>query len=263
MLQAQRTPPLEPLNRQPVASTITNLITRSLLSKQLKPGDKLPTESELAQTLKVGRNSVREAIKMLSSLGVIEIRRGVGTFIPTSLNASVLHPIIMSLVYTLGTSMALWELRVLVEAGVVELAIQKASPEDILALGQANERIRQALDSDRLDTGLVRDLDLAFHRCLLHSTKNPLLAKLGEAIYLLFFASIEKSIAGDPASAYQNHQLIIDAIKNKRSGEARHLVTRSLSHWITSLNESATTGEGRDGDRGRGPEPTDKRGAVP
>ena len=72
MLRAQRTPSLEPLDRQPVASTITNLLIRSLLSKQLKPGDKLPTESELAQTLKVGRNSVREAIKMLSSLGVIK-----------------------------------------------------------------------------------------------------------------------------------------------------------------------------------------------
>ena len=245
MLRAQRTPSLEPLNRQPVASTITNLLTRSLLSKQLKPGDKLPTESELAHTLKVGRNSVREAIKMLSSLGAIEIRRGVGTFISTSLNASVLHPLIMSLVYRLGTSMELWELRVLVEAGVVELAIQKASPEDLLGLEQANERIRHALDSDRLDTGLVRDLDLAFHRCLLHATKNPLLAELGEAIYHLFFGSIEKSIAGDPASAYQNHQLIIDAIKNKRSDEARHLVTRSLAHWIEILNESAATGGGR------------------
>ena len=261
MLRAQRTPPLEPLNRQPVASTITNLLTRSLLSKQLKPGDKLPTESELAHTLKVGRNSVREAIKMLSSLGAIEIRRGVGTFISTSMNASVLHPLIMSLVYRLGTSMELWELRVLVEAGVVELAIQKASPEDLLAIKQANERIRHALASNPLDIGLVRDLDLAFHRCLLHATQNPLLAELGEAIYLLFFGSIEKSIAGDPASAYQNHQLIIDAIKNKRSDEARHLVTRSLAHWIEILNESAATGG--DGDRGRGPKPKDKRNAVP
>ena len=261
MLRVQRTPSLEPLNRQPVASTITNLLTRSLLSKQLKPGDKLPTESELAQTLKVGRNSVREAIKMLSSLGAIEIRRGVGTFISTSLNASVLHPLIMSLVYRLGTSMELWELRVLVEAGVVELAIQKASPEDLLAIKQANERIRHALASTPLDISLVRDLDLAFHRCLLHATKNSLLAELGEAIYLLFFGSIEKSIAGDPASAYQNHQLVIDAIKNKRSDEARHLVTRSLAHWIAILNESAATGG--DGDRGRGPKRKDKRSAVP
>lgn len=262
MPRDQRTPSLEPLNRQPVASTITNLLIRSLLSKQFKPGDKLPTESELAQTLKVGRNSVREAIKMLSSLGVIEIRRGVGTFIPTSLTASVLHPLIMSLVYRLGTSMELWELRVLVDAGVVELAIQKASPEDLLALDQANERIRHALDADPLDTGLVRDLDLAFHRRLVHATQNPLVAELGEAIYSLFFASIEKSIAGDPASAYQNHQLIIDAIKNKRSDEARHLVTRSLSHWVAILNESAATGEKRDGDGGRGPEPTETRAVL-
>jgi GntR family transcriptional repressor for pyruvate dehydrogenase complex len=263
MPRAQRIPPLRPLNRQPVASTITNLLIQSLLSKQLRPGDKLPTESELAQTLKVGRNSVREAIKMLSSLGVIEIRRGVGTFIPASLNASVLHPLIMSLVYRLGTSVELWELRVLVDAGVVDLAIQKASPEDILALEQANERIRHALDSDPLAIGPVRDLDMAFHRRLLYATKNPLVAELGQAIYTLFFASIEMSLAGDPASAYQNHQLIIDAIKNKRSDEARHLVTRSLSHWIAILNESAAMGVERDGDQDRGPEPKDESSTVP
>jgi GntR family transcriptional repressor for pyruvate dehydrogenase complex len=152
----------------------------------------------------------------------------------------------MSLVYRLGASMELWELRVLVEAGIVELAIQKACPEDILALEQANERIRHALDTGPLDIGLVRDLDLAFHRVLLRSTKNPLVAELGEAIYTLFFASIEKSIAGDPASAYQNHQLLIDAIKNRRSDEARRLVTRSLSHWVTILKEGTPSGAGKE-----------------
>ncbi len=251
MLRTQRTPPLEPLDRPPVAATITNLLTRSLLSKQLKPGDKLPTEAELAQTLKVGRNSVREAIKMLSSLGVIEIRRGVGTFISNVLNASVLHPLIVSLVYRLGTSMELWELRVLVEAGVVELAIEKASPEDLVALEQANERIRHALAVHPRDIGRVRDLDLAFHRRLLDATRNPLVAELGEAIYTLFFASIEKSLAGDPASAYQNHQLILDAVRDKRREEARQLVTRSLAHWVTILRESAAIPHGKDGDRPR------------
>ena len=157
--------------------------------------------------------------------------------------------------------MELWELRVLVDAGVVELAIQKASPEDLLALEQANERIRNALDADPLDTGLVRDLDWRFIDASCTPRKIPLLPS-SEAIYSPLLPSIEKSIAGDPVSAYQNHQLIIDAIKNKRSDEARHLVTRSLSHWVAILNESAATGGKRDGDGGRGPETTDTR-AVP
>lgn len=60
---------MKPLNRESVSSSIMNMITNYLLSKELKPGDKLPTESEFVQQLGVGRNSVREAIKMLSSRG--------------------------------------------------------------------------------------------------------------------------------------------------------------------------------------------------
>ena len=79
---------LKPLNREPISASILNMITESILSGRLKPGDKLPTELELSNKLNVSRNSVREAIKMLSSLGVIEVKRGAGTFITQSLFTS-------------------------------------------------------------------------------------------------------------------------------------------------------------------------------
>ena len=230
-------PQIEHVARQSVASTIVDFITQSLLSKKLKPGDKLPTEWELTQALKVGRNSVREAVKMLSSLGVIEIRRGVGTFIPTSMKASMLNPIIMGLVYKLGGSVELWELRVLVETGVVELAIQKATAEDIQELKRANERIKDTAEHNGSDSILLRDLDLAFHGVLLKATKNSLVEELGQAIYQLFFASIEKSVAGDPIRAYHNHRLLTKAIEDRQADKARTIVTESLAHWTKVLKE--------------------------
>jgi len=234
--------PLEPIARQSVASTIVTFITESLLSKRLKPGDKLPTEWELAESLKVGRNSVREAVKMLSSLGVIEIRRGVGTFIPTSMRASMLNPIIMGMVYKVGGTLELWELRVLVETGVVELAIQKATAEDLIELRRANERIKEAADGGEVDSVLLRDLDLEFHRLLLHATKNSLVVELAQALYQLFFASIEKSVAANPIRAYRNHRLILEAIEKRQADTARSLVMKSLLHWVKILKAEEPVG---------------------
>ena len=83
------------IHRESVPSSIINMITDLLIAKKLKPGDQLPTELELAQQLGVGRNSVREAVKSLSYLGVVVIRRGIGTFVADSMPASVLNPLVL------------------------------------------------------------------------------------------------------------------------------------------------------------------------
>ena len=72
---------LKSIKRKPISAEILHMITDNILAGNLKPGDKLPTEFELAESLGVGRNSVREAIKMLHSLGVVEVKMGAGTFI--------------------------------------------------------------------------------------------------------------------------------------------------------------------------------------
>ena len=123
--------PLKPLGRESVSSAVMDQIVNYLLTGELKPGDKLPTEKEFAQQLGVGRNSVREAIKMLSSIGVVEIKRGAGMFIAKTMSSSILNPLILSLVFEQGASVELLELRLLLDTGVAEMAIQKASDQDI------------------------------------------------------------------------------------------------------------------------------------
>lgn len=65
---------LKKLNSESVVQQVINCLTDAIIHKELRPGDKIPTEMELAQTLGVGRNSIREAIKILVYLGVLEIR---------------------------------------------------------------------------------------------------------------------------------------------------------------------------------------------
>jgi GntR family transcriptional repressor for pyruvate dehydrogenase complex len=233
---------IKPLIRESVSSSIMNLVANYLLSKELKPGDKLPTESEFAQKLGVGRNSVREAIKMLSSLGIVEIKRGVGTFIARSMSPSIFNSLILGLVFDQGTSRELFELRLLIETGAAELAIQKASDEELEKLEEANRQLRETVESNAEDTRKRLDLDIHFHHTLLDLTKNPPLAKIGKAIYTLFFASIEKTVKLDPMGGYKNHQMIIDAIKRRNMDRVREITKASLSFWMTIIDSKEGQG---------------------
>lgn len=234
---------IKPLNRESVSSAIMNLITDYLLSKRLSPGDKLPTEAELAQQFGVGRNSVREAMKMLSSLGVVEIRRGVGTFIPETMSESVFNPIILGLVFEQGTSKELIELRLYLDTCVAEMVMQKATDADIQELESANNRLKEAAAEASLESGALRDLDMNFHLTMLRITGNKLLLRLGKAIYTLFRASIEKSVSEDPFMAFRNHQLVLEGIKKRNRKLIREFTGESLSFWMTTIDGQTRTGE--------------------
>ncbi len=221
--------PLKSLERESVSSAVMDQIVSYLLAGELKPGDKLPTEKEFAQQLGVGRNSVREAIKMLSSIGVVEIRRGAGMFIAKTMSSSILNPLILSLVFEQGVSLELLELRLLLDFGVAELIVQKASDQDIESLEEANRKLRdEALKKQHENSHVLRDLDLKFHQVLYELCGNKLLTRIGQAIYTLFFTSIEKTVEADPMTAYENHQKVIDAIKQRNVELVKKRVRESL-----------------------------------
>jgi len=237
MTQNPFTGSISPLNRESVSSSIMNLVTDYLLSRKLKPGDKLPTEAELAQRFGVGRNSVREAMKMLSSLGVVEIRRGVGTFIPETMSDSVVNPIILGLVFEQGTSRDLIELRLYLDTCVAELVMKKATRDDLKRLEDVNLRLKVAAEKSPKDSRALRDLDLDFHLTMLETTGNNLLFKLGKAIYTLFMAAIEKTVTADPYMAFRNHQLVLEAIKKKDSALIKEFIGESLAFWMATIAE--------------------------
>jgi DNA-binding FadR family transcriptional regulator len=226
---------IRPIHRESVPSSIINLIIDLLISKKLKPGDQLPTELDLAQQLGVGRNSVREAINTLSYIGVVNIKRGIGTFISESMPASVVNPLVLDLIFEQKTSIEIIELRLLIETAVAEMVIQKASDEDIQKLDAANERLRIAATGEIPGSQDLRDLDINFHETLLQLTNNRPLQKIGKAIYTLFLASIEKTVEQDPLRAVKNHRLIIDAVKKRDPVLLRKHMKESLSLWMDYL----------------------------
>lgn len=236
-MQNSITDSLPNIGRTSLPTSIMEILTDYLLSGELKPGDKLPTEAELSQKMGVGRNSVREAIKMLSSIGVVEAVRGSGIYIAESMSATMLNPLVLSLVFEQGTSRELIELRLLLETGAAEIAIKNIQNNEIKKLEKINLELEKESKKSKHNGHKLRDLDLSFHKELYRITGNRLLAKIAEAIYKLFYASIEKTVEADPERAYRNHKAIIDALKARNMELVRINTKDSLSYWMRYLSK--------------------------
>ena len=89
---------LKKVTTQSVVQRVIDSLTDAMINRHLRPGDKIPTESELAESLGVGRNSIREAIKILVYLGVLEIRRAEGTFVCEGFSESMIDPMIYGII---------------------------------------------------------------------------------------------------------------------------------------------------------------------
>lgn len=220
-----------PISRDLISEVILDKITDYLVTGKLKPGDKLPTEHEFAAIFKVGRNSIREAMRMLASLGIIEVKRGSGTFIRKSMSDSILNPLVLGLIFQQGTSAELADLRLIIETCATELVIENASDEDIRKLEEANQKLREAAEKKVTDSQLLRDLDIHFHFTLLELTQNSLFIKIAKTVYRLFFASLERVIELDLSNAYRNHEKYITAIKQRDIQLARMMIKEGLSYW--------------------------------
>ena len=222
---------LKKYEKQNIPSFVMDLITDLLLSGELKPGDKLPTENEFSEKLGVSRNSIREAIKMLSCIGVVEIRRAEGTFISKNITSPMLNPLILNIALADILPKELIELRLLFDTAITKLICSKISNEQIENLKILNLKILDEVQKDVIDKQKIQKYDMEFHIFLMNSANNSLINKIGKTIYTLFFNSMEKSITTDPKSVYKNHKIIIEALETRNKKLANDAIIDSLAHW--------------------------------
>src|ERR687896_2010650 len=126
---------------------------------KLKVGDRLPSERELAETFRVSRSSVREAIKTLENEGLVMTRQGSGTFITAVTVEAIIQPLASLLSRGKDALIDLFEMRRLVEPGIAALAAERATPADIVRLKEICAAQEQQINHD---TSAV-DSDAAFH----------------------------------------------------------------------------------------------------
>jgi len=126
---------LRPINNTSIVQKVINRLTRAMINRELRAGDKIPTEMELANSFGVGRNSVREAIKVLSSFGVLEVRRPEGTFVTQGFSDKMIDPLLYGIILDESKSLeSLKELREWMDWGILRLAARHADEDDISAI---------------------------------------------------------------------------------------------------------------------------------
>lgn len=205
------------------------------------PGDKLPSERELAAMMKVGRPALREALRGLALMNVVEIRHGDGTYV-TSLEPDRLveH---LDFVFSLDdhTFLDLLDARKVLEVGLVMLAAERITDDEIAALEAGLVKSRQAQDSP--DEFLQLDIDL--HMGIAAASRNTLLSSFMNALGRLGMASRRRTVTlpGVPAQSIKDHEAIINALKARDPEAARQAMLAHLSNIEQKLKRVAGSNE--------------------
>jgi len=214
-----------------IAARLVSLIAE----RHLRPGDKLPPERDLAATMQVSRPSLREALRALAMLNVVEIRPGSGTYV-TSLRPEVLveH---FDFVFALddATFAELLETRKMLEPSLAAAAATHATADELDRLRAC--MARAAANADDPDAFLEADLDL--HEIITAAAHNQIVARFMASLTRLGTASRRRTSAlpGVRAQSLQDHQAIVDALLHRDPEGAATMMRQHLENIQSSLRE--------------------------
>jgi DNA-binding FadR family transcriptional regulator len=224
---------------QEVASHLKELIR----DEKLKPGEKLPNEMELCELFSVSRPTIREAEKTLMSQGIIEIRRGKGTYV--SLVPGIAEdPLGLDFITSPNLRLTLIEARLIIEPGVARLAAQKGDDGDIAKIAASVKEMEEIVYQHKVGI----NAELNFHRSIAEATRNPVIMRIVPVI----MESIVKTYRDAPRTsedhrhAFEEHKVIYEAIAARdpeKSFEAMHShLDASYRRTLTKQSASTETG---------------------
>ena len=170
-----------PVKTKRLYEEIIDQIKQLISGGELKPGDKLLSERELAERLQVSRVSVREAIRSLEMLGFIEIRQGEGTFVRDTDADDVIRPLAMFLAVERGSLLDMFEVRRIFETATAGLAAERATDDEIEHIGDLLEKMKDRIQHGDSEKG--EEYDAAYHYAVAEATHNQLLIKLLRTVH--------------------------------------------------------------------------------
>jgi DNA-binding FadR family transcriptional regulator len=220
--------------RESTVDSVINSVKEALITERLHPGDRLPSETELSSQLSVSRGSIREAMKILSAFGIVEIRRGDGTYIARSDHKVIFDPFLFSLILSGADIREMVELRELMEFAIVKLVITNAPREDIQSIeGAIDDMDRRIRENKWNSPEELAGSDLNFHRALGRATKNILVQKIYDFVMDFFTPSITKTHRnqGNGLKALAQHRNIYRALIDRNLDGAIEAVEESIILW--------------------------------
>lgn len=221
-------------NQESLVNEIIIQLSQAILEGDFKPGDKLLSEAQLCEKLGVGRNSLREAIKMLNAIGVLETKRGQGTFLAKEISHDVFNPLNFKLILEPKSAKDIYELRILLETIIILMAIKKADDKDIESAKNVLLEVKKLLEQNSTDIDRFVKLDIKFHMVIAKSTHNYLVETILDTIMVIFEPFIKKVLSSENGIQISviNHENLIKIIEEKNSLEAMNVVIKSLHEFM-------------------------------
>jgi GntR family transcriptional repressor for pyruvate dehydrogenase complex len=218
----------QPVDRRKVYAQVAEQLLAEIGRGRLKPGDPLPPERELTETFRVGRSSIREALRMLESQGVITAANG-GTFVVAEATNPMWSSLRLALALDAQTGLHdLYELRRILDCEAAALAAQRHGDDDLAAMDAAIGEMERALVDETEEAFILADL--RFHLAIAEATGNRLISHTMQAARgvvrraLLAVVRVPQS----PERAVVEHRVVREAIAGGNPESARDAMRAHL-----------------------------------
>ena len=215
----------ETVRRNKVYEDVARQIERLIL-KKLRPGDKLPSERELAETLAVSRSSIRDAIRSLELMGMVEPRQGAGTIVREVSSNSVANPLANALKRKEELMSELLDFRQMLEPPLASRAATHASDEEISEMEDILNRQEAKVHGG--DSTIAEDSE--FHYAIALASGNSVVLKVLDILMDLLRDTRERSlqVEGRPQKSLAGHRRILAAIKRHDAEAAKAAMRRHI-----------------------------------
>ncbi|CAN5617963.1 FadR/GntR family transcriptional regulator [soil metagenome] len=219
---------LSKISTPKLVDAVAQEVSDWIVSRELKPGEGLPSEQELVASFGVARSVVREALVRLEALGIIEIHQGKGAFV-----SALPLALLLTQIRRLGQRPEaflpdIWELREIVESAIEELAARRRSESDLENLEAAAQGMDEAIAGGELGD----KEDALFHTCLTHAAHNAALGQVMTGVATLMDASRRRSLErpGRPETSNAEHRLVLEAVRRRDPTAAKEAMRVHLEN---------------------------------
>ena len=234
---------LKPVSRITLGEQVAAQLADQISQGRWQPGERLPSETDLCAALRIGRSTLREALKSLAFVGLVQMRPGEGTYVLGGTQMLVERLNGRGLLRTEKELEDVGEARLILETELAALAAERIEASDLERLEEILSEMKRSLDGE---AGEYAALDVEFHLAIAKSSKNRLLHELLVPIrgVLQEFIAKSQELPGIKQSAHEHHTRIVAALRERNPEKARRAMRAHLSTC-----EKAFTLLGRIGNR--------------
>jgi GntR family transcriptional repressor for pyruvate dehydrogenase complex len=232
---------LEPVRTRKIVDMVVERLETQILDGTVHNGHKLPSEEQLAAQLGVGRRSVREALKVLETKGLVEVQSGVGTLVKRTNLDQFLDVLNRNMSSYLSINKAdfdhVMELRQLLEGAALQQLATAHDPERLERL--AAEISRQRLACEAGDYHAYQEAHFSFHQQIVDVLDNPVISMIYKQVLGLMRAPMEKSGSNPQVSirALGDHGRILAALEREAASEALEILDQHLRRFVLDMED--------------------------